>query len=170
MSVAGDGEMDFQLRQHLANLLVALYSFNKRQELRRRFGGDPGPFCCQDFWCWWCCAFCTATQEARTVDGAAGLQSKCCCNLVPVSVAMGMPGRMVVMAAPPAVMGTPVGAPVAVGTVVAPQSVPVQAVAVPECCPGVCIWNVPVATALAMTSVPIRGFRSDCTKRPRFFG
>ena len=45
-----------------------------------------------------------------------------------------------------------------------------QAVAVPECCPGVCIWNVPVATALAMTSVPIRGFRSVCTKRQRFFG
>ena len=46
----------------------------------------------------------------------------------------------------------------------------VQVVAVTDCCLGCCSWNVPVVTVIATINVPIRGFRSVCTKRQRFFG
>ena len=46
----------------------------------------------------------------------------------------------------------------------------VQVVAVTDCCLGRCSSNVPVVTVIATINVPIRGFRSVCTKRQRFFG
>lgn len=94
---------------NLAGIVITVYGTSKRQALRRKFGGDPGPHCCTDCLVWWCCAFCAATQEARQVDEASGLRMHCCCNLAPFTSPFVSPMAGAVVIGQP-VVGQPVGA------------------------------------------------------------
>jgi len=92
-----------------AGIVITVYGTIKRQAFRRRFGGDPGPFCCTDCLVWWCCAVCAATQEARQVDEASGLRMHCCCRLSPFTSPFVRPMAGAVVIGQP-VVGRPVGA------------------------------------------------------------
>jgi Cys-rich protein (TIGR01571 family) len=56
----------------------------KRSEIRNRLNGGSGGCACQDCLLSFFCGLCVIVQEARVVDEALGVKTKCCCNLTGV--------------------------------------------------------------------------------------